>query len=103
LDDCFKRLGRTNTKIYFGNENETCILLLHTIWVAIFVTITLLLPISILIRLAIIVACMILHPFIDMLESECINVVEITKDAFYNIVKRFKNSMADEKILIFKY
>jgi hypothetical protein len=40
---------------------------------------------------------MILHPFIDMLESECINVVEITKDAFYNIVKRFKNSMADEK------
>lgn len=83
-----------------GNNNVAGILLCHTVWIVIFAIITLLLPISIWIRIAIIVACMILHPFIDILEGECVDVVEIAYDAFYNIVDNFKNkkkSMADEQ------
>ncbi len=76
--------------IYTEDYNEVAILICHTVWFALFATITLLLPISIWIRLAIIIACIILHPLIDILEGECINVVETTVDSFYNIVDSFE-------------
>ncbi len=74
----------------YGNDNWVGIFLCHTIWFAIFVTITMLLPISIWIRIGIIVVCMILHPIIDYLEGECINIKDITDEAFDQIMSKIK-------------
>lgn len=76
--------------IYFGNNDYIRILICHTIWFAMFVIITFLLPVSIWIKLAIIATCIILHPFIDFLEGECINISDITEEAFWKIAEKIK-------------
>jgi len=76
--------------IYCGVKNIAAILLFHTILFVIFVVITLNLPIALWIRIIIIVACMILHPIIDLLEGECIIISDVTNDAYNKIEQTIK-------------
>ena len=76
--------------IYFGNENIASILVFHTILFVAFVVIALSLPISLWVRIIIIVICMILHPIIDFLECECIIISDVTNESFEKIVQTIK-------------
>ena len=78
--------------LYKGNNKKYVMLLCHTIWFAIFVTIALLLPITLWIRLAIIGCCMILHPIIDLSEGECMDISCVTMDSFEKIKDTLKQN-----------
>ena len=88
---CFLRNLIDNNGDYLNNDNIVGIMISHTIWFACFVTITLLLPISIWIRIAIIAVCMILHPFIDLYEGDCVIISDLTDDAFNNIMDKISS------------
>lgn len=76
--------------VYFGNENIAAILVFHTILFVAFVIIALSLPISLWIRIIIIVICMILHPIIDFLEGECMLISDVTNESLDIIVQTIK-------------
>lgn len=78
--------------VYCGNENISAILVFHTILFAAFVFVALSLPISLWIRIIIIVICMILHPIIDFLEGECIIITDVTNESLEKIVQTIKDS-----------
>lgn len=78
--------------IYCGNKNISAILVFHTILFAAFVFVALSLPISLWIRIIIIVICMILHPIIDFLEGECIIITDVTNESLEKIVQTIKDS-----------
>lgn len=73
-----------------GNDNTTGIMILHTIWFVCFAIIALLLPISIWIRIAIIVVCMSLHRFIDLYEGDCVIISDLTDEALSGIWSRIR-------------
>ncbi len=85
-----KPISIYNTSLYFGNDNVFGIFFFHTIWFAIFVIIALYLPINIWLRLMIIILCMVLHPIIDFLEGDCMNIADVTNDAIENTVHYFR-------------
>ena len=76
--------------VYAGVENIAAILFFHTVLFVVFVAIALSLPISLWVRILIIVACMILHPIIDFLEGECIIISDVTEEAYDKIVQTIK-------------
>lgn len=78
--------------VYCGNENIAAILVFHTILFVAFVVIALSLPISLWIRIIIIVICMILHPIIDFLEGECMIISDVTNESLEKIVQTIKDS-----------
>ena len=63
-------------------------LFFHTIWFLAFVIITMLLPITLWIRLLIICACMALHPLIDYLQGECMIITDVTEDSLSAIIEK---------------
>ena len=77
--------------IYFGNEDIASILVFHTILFVAFVVIALSLPISLWVRIIIIVICMILHPIIDFLECESMIISDVTNDSLEKIVQIIKD------------
>ena len=83
--------------IYYGNENTAAILVFHTFLFITFVAIALSLPISLWIRIIIIVICMILHPIIDFLEGECIIISDVTNESLEKIVQTIKDSTDSKK------
>lgn len=76
--------------VYAGVENIAAILLFNTILFAVFVYIALNLPIALWVRIIIIVACMIVHPIIDLFEGEGIIISDVTEDAYNKIVQTVK-------------
>ena len=70
----------------FGTGSREAIFLFHTILFVTFLIIVFKLPIALWIKLVIIVSCMILHPLVDFLESECIIISDVTAESFGNIV-----------------
>lgn len=78
--------------VYCGNESISSILVFHTILFVAFVVIALSLPISLWIRIIIIVICMILHPIIDFLEDECMIISDVTNESLNRIVQAIKDS-----------
>ena len=67
------------------------ILVFHTILFVAFVVIALSLPISLWVRIIIIVICMILHPIIDFLECESMIISDVTNDSLEKIVQIIKD------------
>ncbi len=72
---------------FFREDNPKRALFFHTIWFCTFVIIALCLPISIWLRLGIIVICMALHPLIDFKEGDCYDILNITNDALGKTLK----------------
>ena len=80
------------TSVFYGNRKTAAILVFHTIIFAAFVVIALSLPISLWMRILIIVICMILHPIIDFLEGECMIISDATTESLEKIVQTIKES-----------
>lgn len=70
------------------NVNNQLPLVFHTIMFVTFLVIDLLLPIKLWMKLAIITVILVLHPIIDMLEGDCVNIVETTEEALENIKEK---------------
>lgn len=68
-----------------SNEDSHIGLLFNTIIFAAFVVVDFLLPIQLWIKIVILVSAMILHPFIDLIEGECIIITDVTDDALASI------------------
>lgn len=66
-------------------------LLFNTIIFATFVIVDFLLPIKLWIKFVILTIAMVLHPFIDLIEGECIIISDITYDALANIQRTIKS------------
>ncbi len=84
---------KKNARNYSEKEKIRIILLFHTIWFLAFAVIAMLLPISIWLRFAIILCCMILHPVIDYYEGECI----IITDATYGAIGKIRDTIKKKK------
>lgn len=64
------------------NVRNNMPLLFNTIMFAAFVAVDFLLPIKLWIKIAILCVAMILHPFVDLMEGECIIISDITCEAW---------------------
>jgi len=86
-----KYIGKSESK------KAAVILAFHTIMFLTFAVIALNLPISLWTRITIIVTCMILHPIIDYLESECIIISDATNESIDIIVQIIKDFINKKK------
>jgi len=66
-------------------------LLFNTVVFAAFVVVDFLLPIKLWIKITILAIAMVLHPFIDYIEGECIIISDVTYDALANIQRAIKS------------
>ena len=74
-------------RVYYS-PYDTKPLLFHTIIFVVFLAVTLLLPTKYWVKFIIIVGALILHPIIDILQGECIDISSVTGEAFYKIFDR---------------
>ena len=74
----------TGNNIFLRKPNVTnnIPLLFNTIMFAAFVVVDFLLPIKLWIKFIILVTFMVLHPFVDLIEGECIIISDVTRDAW---------------------
>ncbi len=67
---------------FCGGDYEAIAMFTNTIWFVLFFILTIILPISVLVRLAIIAIFIAVHPLIDLLDEDCATVVDVTREAY---------------------
>ncbi len=85
----FKKLGPHEVDV--GNTKVTKIMLCHTILFAVFVIVTFLLPLALHMKIIILCMALIIHPFIDACEGECIIISDVVQDSLSEIIKKIKS------------
>lgn len=69
------------------NIHDRHLLLFNTIIFAVFAAIDILLPIKLWIKFVILVIVLAIHPLVDWLEGECVNIIDVTLEAIMIIKK----------------